>query len=361
MNKVKNVLNKPIFNLYDMSIARGLLYAIAIMWIVLFHSGFKFSSEALTWIQTKGDCGVDIFFFLSGISLYFSYTKNRNVKQFYSNRFWKILPVYYLIYIGIFLYDTISTGDTFLNFFLKMTMIDYFRKGSASTVPWFLVAIIIVYLLYPLLYKIFFDEYEHKGVKLAFVFIICHILYVVAISTYYGVLRTFSERYFIILLGIAMGKLVYDKKEVKLWQGLVVLFTFVMLLLLYLKFPTNRMKYLMYIPLTLIYIFILSWIYKINKKIHLNFVNKTFDFIGRYTFEIYIVHILLAKRLFNILTKNGWNFAYSNFWYQLICFFGSIVLSILIGMAVNAIVKLIRRKLRENKEKKMDKSQEAIS
>lgn len=76
---------------------RVLLMALAIIFVVIYH--FKCWIGGFPWyigiIIKYGYIGVDIFFFLSGFGLTYSFQKN-NIKTFYKNRLKKILPCYIL-------------------------------------------------------------------------------------------------------------------------------------------------------------------------------------------------------------------------------------------------------------------------
>ena len=64
---------------------RGVLMGIAIIMIVLFHVALPRSS-AFFGLKRMGNMGVDIFFFLSGIGLWFAWTKRPEVLHFYRRR-----------------------------------------------------------------------------------------------------------------------------------------------------------------------------------------------------------------------------------------------------------------------------------
>lgn len=79
---------------------RNELYGISILWIILFHGlqfkNFSLSNELkiLDGIIKHGNCGVEIFLFLTGISLYYSLKSHDNLRIFYINRLKRIfLPL----------------------------------------------------------------------------------------------------------------------------------------------------------------------------------------------------------------------------------------------------------------------------
>ena len=55
---------------------RAELMGAAILWVVLFHAGFQFRGVFFDTVQAIGYGGVDIFFLLSGIGLYYSLKKS---------------------------------------------------------------------------------------------------------------------------------------------------------------------------------------------------------------------------------------------------------------------------------------------
>ena len=70
----------------------ALLIVIFHLWLSLFAK-IEYVSTIERVIKNICYCGVDIFFLVSGLGLYYSLKKNNNVKQFYRRRFPKfILP-----------------------------------------------------------------------------------------------------------------------------------------------------------------------------------------------------------------------------------------------------------------------------
>ena len=60
---------------------RTQLMGLAMLLILIFHSSIDLSHiNIIRSLKDTGDVGVDIFLLLSGIGLYFSYTKNNNKK-----------------------------------------------------------------------------------------------------------------------------------------------------------------------------------------------------------------------------------------------------------------------------------------
>ena len=74
---------------------RTQLMGLAMLLILIFHTGIDVKSvNVIRSIKDIGDVGVDIFLLLSGIGLYFSYSKNNDKKYFYKKRVLRILPTF---------------------------------------------------------------------------------------------------------------------------------------------------------------------------------------------------------------------------------------------------------------------------
>lgn len=86
------------YNLNNFSQARMFIYALSIFMIVIFHSGLTIGGsgtfhQILTTTKSYLFYAVDIFFIMSGISLYFSYSKDENPIAFLKRRFKRLLPI----------------------------------------------------------------------------------------------------------------------------------------------------------------------------------------------------------------------------------------------------------------------------
>ena len=115
---------------------RNALYGMAIVWILLLHSnncGYKWRSVFS--IFNIGNMGCEVFLFLSGICLYFSFYKNGDVLAFYKKRLIRIfLPVllfctwYWMLRIVV---GEIGVGELVANF----TLLKFWITGDQQI--WF--------------------------------------------------------------------------------------------------------------------------------------------------------------------------------------------------------------------------------
>ena len=72
--------------LANISRYRGELMGAAMIFVILFHVGLP-RDDTFFGLRRIGNIGVDIFLFLSGMGLWFSWTKRPSLSHFFSRRF----------------------------------------------------------------------------------------------------------------------------------------------------------------------------------------------------------------------------------------------------------------------------------
>ena len=82
--------------LANISRFRGELMGAAMLFIILFHVALP-REDAFFGLRRMGNVGVDMFLFLSGIGLWFSWTKNPSAKHFFIRRYLRIYPTWLII------------------------------------------------------------------------------------------------------------------------------------------------------------------------------------------------------------------------------------------------------------------------
>ena len=141
----------------DISRHRRFIYGMAALMIMIFHMGTRFPNagalKPLNLVQQLSGCGVEIFLLLSGTGLYRSLEKNPEIPSFYARRMRRILPplaVCTLVF-DIALYCGPLRAAVGENFVLQYLM---------SSAVWFVSFIALMYLLYPLIFKL---QKAHPG------------------------------------------------------------------------------------------------------------------------------------------------------------------------------------------------------
>ena len=161
MNNTKTIM---IFN--NISKYRSSLMGVAMLSVFLFHSMGNWMPKVVLDIAANGSIGVDVFLFLSAMGLTYSISKNPSVLAFYKRRVWRIMPAYWLIMSCVYLFVFVLKAthimpDNYYRIPRNMwelvqayTTLGYWLKDGIFYL-WYIPAILLLYLLFPLLHKLF--------------------------------------------------------------------------------------------------------------------------------------------------------------------------------------------------------------
>ena len=212
--------------LADVSRYRGELMGAAIIFIILFHVPLA-RSDMFFGLRRCGNIGVDMFLFLSGLGLWYSWVKNPSVKHFYRRRLLRIFPTWLVIssiyYLQRFNFET---GD-YLNLLLEITINWGFWLNDEGTF-WFIPAIMMLYLWAPWYMRLI---QKHPVFRWLPVLMICWyviVQWVIPIHQAVGHIEIFWSRVPIFFIGINFAEWV--KKDVKIEPSgrWLILITFIM-------------------------------------------------------------------------------------------------------------------------------------
>lgn len=138
----------------EISKYRGQIYGITMIWIVIFHL-YEACTDAFPdkWLSSvifnNGNLGVDIFLFLSGVSMSYAMARyseinGKTVQDFYRRRFRRVLQVYILFCVpSIFVRYYLIRKD------LSLTIRQLLFCDKRVSSYWFVAIIMICYLIYP--------------------------------------------------------------------------------------------------------------------------------------------------------------------------------------------------------------------
>lgn len=314
-------LQKRTFSLYSVSEARNVIFGIATLWIGLFHStglslapyfGKGFLNSCFVFGRSMGNVGVDMFLLLSGIGLYFSFSKDPHVGSFWKRRLMRVLPTALLI-AAIYFSIRYTTGreDSGLLFYLsRLTFLHFFFTGER--VFWFISLILLLYLLFPLIYKAI-ARFGGKGTAVMVVGIVAvNLLLRWLAPSLYAMWEIALCRIPVFIVGIWLGKYVKEKREIsRKWLWAFLGAALLMIVLLYL-FPRIRalinpayndsmeqMYMFIYryagsvlaVMLVLLDSFVITAIRRTGRC---NVLRNFFEFVGVYSMEYYMIYLNLV-------------------------------------------------------------------
>lgn len=248
-----------------------------------------------------GNVGVDIFMFLSGYCLCLSFKRNSDLRSFFRKRVTRVVIPYLVIAIPYFLYRAFIVKHSLLfpsqiiTFAIDITGISFWLKGFQTT--WFVHAIIVLYCLFPLFYRII-SKGKVAGVALLvatyLLILFCYFYSPIfdknaialcrfpvfifgVLMAYYGLGNFQSKRcmiasaiYVVLVIWIIPTKLMYENFSI--WYALLFVFFITMV-----------------IPLMVLMAKIVEKMGAVSNRILL--------FIGGLSLEIYMIHVMMLNIL----------------------------------------------------------------
>ncbi len=293
---------------------RAEIYGAAILWIMLFH-GYLVKVEYFSGIPALqyvgrlmhyGNAGVECFLFLSGIGLYYSYQKNRDLYAYTVRRIKKVYPPVWLIggayWVGMHFYE----GLAWRRVVLSLSGWEFWFDGNQEI--WFVSLILLCYLLYPFLYAFLYRPVgddghgstdkrvflRAMGLMLVLMIVILCIRGTPESRKNYKMVEIALTRIPVFVLGCGCGKWVYEKRKIPaiLW----ILFAAMLVLSLIvleadvLHGPWRRWWYMTAgVPL----VFLLAGFMRYVPE----WLKVFLRFLGNMSLELYVMHLAL-KRLY---------------------------------------------------------------
>ena len=138
-------------SLKEISTYRSELMGWSILWIMMLHFTFN-QITPLGFVAQYGFAGVEIFLFVSGLGLFYSLERDKDLGFFYKKRLFRIFPTYY--FLGIFASLSLFHDDI-LSYFFRYTTIGFWTGGIYW--EWYIPSLIILYLLVPI-FKLLLDK-----------------------------------------------------------------------------------------------------------------------------------------------------------------------------------------------------------
>ena len=348
--------SRKTFNLFTISEARNVIFGIATLWIGLFHSDYmtlsritdnQFFIDLFGSFRGMGNIGVDMFLFLSGIGLYFSYSKDSHVLNFWKKRLKRVLPTALLIGIFYFSfrYATGRYNSGLTHYLSRISFTYFFFKGER--VFWFISVILALYIVFPIFYKLI-ERFRLWGMLGLVAVIVAGTFLVRAVAPgFYSIWEIALCRVPSFVIGIWAGKFVMEKKEINrnwLWFFLALAVAMTALLTSYSPIMKslipgyNKEIEPMYIffyrytgtILAITLVILLSWLCTtIRHKGRGNLLRNFFEFVGMYSMEYYMIYLNVNHYIERVYqTKPE---------HQFMLYFGSFVVSLALCVLVRKV------------------------
>ena len=293
---------------------RSELMGFAIIIVMLFHVNTP-RADAFFGLRRMGNLGVDIFLFLSGIGLWFSWAKQQNWKRFYINRALRIYPAWLLVagyfYISHFHYGhpryTLpfgGTGDAGVDSVIDLVgevlfNWDFWLHDELTF--WYVPATMMLYIFAPMYMELVRRWPVYRWLVVLPLMWPIMVQYITPIHQAVGHIEIFWSRVPIFFLGINIAESIRQKKTIDraAWPMVIGLFVVSLGACVWLeqmrhgRFPlyTERM---LYIVLAVTTVLIVS---KLSNPV----LCKALAWVGGISLEIYLVHIeFILKPLYRL-------------------------------------------------------------
>ena len=130
----------------------------------------------------------DGFLFLSGFGLYYSFSKNGDLRQFYLKRVNRVLLPYMVMSLPFFLLS-LATGNISLStFLLKLTSLYFWFLGNDGM--WYISMSVALYFLFPVVYRFLFIKQKEQ------VILVKTLLIIITCIAVNFILYAFAPHYF---------------------------------------------------------------------------------------------------------------------------------------------------------------------
>ena len=277
--------------LANISRFRGELMGAAMLFIILFHVPLERSSEFFG-LRRCGNVGVDMFLFLSGIGLWFSWVKNPSVWQFYKRRLLRIYPAWLvmasLYYIPRFDW---AQGD-YLDLIGDITINWDFWLHDELTF-WYIPAIMMLYLWAPPYMRLIQQHPVYRWMPVLMILWCIWVQWIAPLHQVFGHIEIFWSRVPIFFIGINCGELVRRETKIDgagIWM-ILFLFLATFSSCFYLEQVTHGrfplfVERMIYIPFTITLILMLNRVFRRTPK----WFNRFCAFFGALSLEAYLIH-----------------------------------------------------------------------
>ena len=275
-----------------MTINKKFLQVIAAFQILFFHLWAPLTSTQIEqFILKTAYVGVDMFFFLSAYSLagreidYVPFLKDRVLKLYAKFAFFVLIMALFSKSFGV------------IRAVKSLTFIEFFQKGGGAFL-WFIPAILILYIIYPLFLK---WNSRFKVIWVLLIWLTGSVFAEHVLS--YTAVFIFTNRIPVILAGYLFKT--YCTKNHNLRRSFIVLIPLGALLLhmygfkVRLNFPIKDMFYVLAIPTVLGLVTLSSYVKKYAVT----------ESLGSITLELYAVQMIFGQRIliwaYNVFNKNA--------------------------------------------------------
>ncbi len=283
----------PDIELANISRYRGELMGVAMLFVILFHVALP-RGDMFFGLRRMGNIGVDIFFFLSGVGLWFSWVKRPDARRFFRRRYLRIYPAWLIASLAYYVPRFHGgdwkawldlAGDVLINW-------DFWLHDEGTF--WYIPATMMLYTFAPAYMQLIRRHPIYRWLPVVMVMWCVTVQWVTPLHSALGHIEIFWSRVPIFFIGINMGQAVMEKQRIDgagIWL-IIIAFALGLSTSLYLEqmrhgqFPLF-VERMLYIPLTVTAILLLNRVLRRTPQRLLHILR----WIGAISLECYLIHL----------------------------------------------------------------------
>ncbi len=281
-------------SLADISRFRGELMGLAMLFIILFHVWVR-RDDPFYGLHRCGNVGVDMFLFLSGVGLWFAWTRHPDTRLFYARRFARIFPAWLVMACLFYVPDFLGSGrysSSLGDLIGDVTLNLGFWEHDELTF-WYIPAIMALYIAAPPYMWLVSRLPVYRWLPVLMVVWCVAVQWVEPLHSAVGHIEIFWSRVPVFFLGINAGQLVMERRCLQKGSMPLLLVAFGMTFgtCLYLeqelhgRFPLF-VERMIYIPLTFTTVLLLARMLRRTP----GWMNAALRTVGALSLECYLIH-----------------------------------------------------------------------
>lgn len=293
MNDIKQI------DFSDLSKYRPQLMGVAMTVVVLFHVGGFRHDSLLYCLSRVGNVGVDMFLFLSGMGLWFSWSRlmqgrsRRAWREFYVRRFVRIWPAW-LIVAGTYYALQYADGRIGAPRLALQIAFNWGFWADGELTFWYIPTTMAFYLFAPAYMQLIRRNPDWRLLPVAAMLFCVAAHYYAPLRHSIGYLEIMTSRVPIFLLGVNAGLWVMERRRLRPGSFWLVLLVFLLSAFVCVNFEDGLrgrfplfLERMAYIPLTISMLLLLGRLFASLPPA----AGRVFALVGTLSLEIYLIHV----------------------------------------------------------------------
>lgn len=280
------------------------LLGVAALMIMVFHCQTLINLPV--WFLTINEhlnSGVEIFLLLSGMGLYYSYSKNNNYSHFLKNRVERTLLPYLLVGLFYWIWRYIFAEFNILDFIFNASGFSLLirKTGDLLTIGksafWYVSFVLGLYVIYPVIHNAFNNISKNKKQKNFVFLVLLSVVLTIFIRFYasetYASAETWLTRIPAFLAGCYLGEAIKEKRKFRIYDYILIFVCIpirVLIALIRPVFDDIILSRYLGIFIALFVCFAVAFVLELCKC---NLLNKILAFFGKMSLELYLTHCMI--------------------------------------------------------------------